>query len=735
MVRFIPVTLSVVISLHAAQLVAQETDSQAMDLDKVYITGGADDINRQPGSAMLIDDVALEEFEYTDIHRVLNSVPGVNLQEEDGYGLRPNIGLRGTPPERSKKVTVMEDGVLSGPAPYSAPAAYYFPNVSRMSAVEVFKGPATTQYGPATIGGAINLVSRPIPYQASGELDLQYGQYNFQRANAFYGQQIADFGYLLEGLHLSTDGFKELDGDGDTGFVRNDLNVKTSWQSHGAISQLFQLKLGYADENSDETYLGLTRADFDADPYRRYAASQLDNMEWQHNQIHFTHLAEINAFTSLTTDVYHNTFQRDWFKLNAFNTSSTSLQDIMKDPGRASNPDFYDVLTGQRASSGDSERLKIGNNGREFISQGIQTKLNHSFTLAGLDNQLEVGLRFHQDQIERHHTEQLYAMQNGGSLIAEGELYSTTRNKGEAEALAIYVKDDVIINDTTITLGLRSEQIETSQTTYDPTSGALQEKVTSNESVLLPGIGFYSQLNHAFGILAGVHKGYSATAPGNDGDVDPEESTNFEAGVRFNGDFKGEVIAFLNDYSQLTGTCSFSNGCDNSVIDSQTNAGEASVYGIESMVSSSPELAGLILPLSLSYTYTQAEFGTNFRDDNGAFGEANNDITKGDELAYLPKHRLNAKAGIQKNNWKVHLSALYQSDMRDTPGQGTIADEEKIAAYTVFDLAASLQVLPELQVYGTIDNLSGEEYVVASNPYGYRPGKRQSVNMGIKFKF
>lgn len=107
-VRFIPVTLSVVISLHAAQLVAQETDSQAMDLDKVYITGGADDINRQPGSAMLIDDVALEEFEYTDIHRVLNSVPGVNLQEEDGYGLRPNIGLRGTPPERSKKVTVME---------------------------------------------------------------------------------------------------------------------------------------------------------------------------------------------------------------------------------------------------------------------------------------------------------------------------------------------------------------------------------------------------------------------------------------------------------------------------------------------------------------------------------------------------------------------------------------------------------------------------------------------------
>jgi Fe(3+) dicitrate transport protein len=394
---------SLVIAEETASIVDAEQDARTpLDLDKVYITGGEEDINRLPGSATLIDEVALETFEYTDIHRILNSVPGVNLQEEDGYGLRPNIGLRGTSPERSKKVTIMEDGVLSGPAPYSAPAAYYFPNVSRMSAVEVFKGPATTQYGPATIGGAVNLVSRAIPFIAEGELDAQYGQYNFQRYNAYYGEQVGDFGYLIEGLNVSTDGFKELDsGPGETGFERNDVNLKTSWQSLGSINQTFQLKLGYADEKSNETYMGLTRNDFDEDPYRRYAASQLDNMQWDHQQIHFSHNLELNSGLSFNTDLYRNTYQRDWFKVNGFDTDTTSIQDILKNPASGNNPDFYKVLTGEASSSTAAERIRIGNNGREYISQGIQTRANLNFVTGSLDHELELGLRLHQDQIER----------------------------------------------------------------------------------------------------------------------------------------------------------------------------------------------------------------------------------------------------------------------------------------------------------------------------------------------
>ena len=740
-------SLSLVIGLSAPVFSAEVEDG--VELDNVYITGGKDEVLQKPGSATLIDDVALEAFEYTDIHRVLNAVPGVNLQEEDGYGLRPNIGLRGTSPERSKKITVMEDGILSGPAPYSAPAAYYFPNISRMSAVEVFKGPSAIQYGPATVGGAINLVSREIPYDSQGELDVQYGSDNFQRYNVFQGQQIENFGYLIEGLRVSADGFKDLDDRHDnTGFVRNDVNLKTSWQSMGEVSQLFMLKLGYADEDSDETYLGLARDDFERNPYRRYSASQLDNMTWDHQQYQFTHVIEFGNST-LTTDVYRNEFDRDWFRLSGFNDYSDddndgsddfSLVNVLANHTDAKYLPYYNVLTGA-ASSGSLQQLRIGNNGRTFFSQGIQTRLNQELTLLGLSHSLEVGIRIHQDQVKRLHTEQNFNTLAGGELQAvNGSFKTTARNQNDALALAVYIQDEITINDTVVSLGLRHESIESSKTIYGSITGIEESKNTLKQSVLLPGLGVYSQLTDELGILAGVYKGCTAAAASAAGETKPEESTNFELGSRFSGSLafggQAEMIAFLNDYTEFSGTCSFSQGgCDSSQTGEQTNAGSAQVYGIEASWNKELVLSGFTLPALISYTFSHGEFGSDFVDSTGAFGEKGQKIQEGYRIGYLPEHRLNAQLGLAKDNWRLNASVLYQSDMRNIPGEGRIDKGDLIEAHTVLDLSASYDVLLNLQLYSTIDNVLDEQYIAGVKPYGFRPGKPRSLNVGAKYQF
>lgn len=263
--------------LALAQAVNNNSESDDTEIDEIVVTGLFENEDRVTGSAHRIGEVVLEEFQYNDINRVLNLVPGVYAREEDGVGLRPNIGLRGSSAERSQKVALMEDGVLLAPAPYSAPAAYFFPLSARMVGVEVFKGPASIQYGPQTIGGAINLISAPIPDGNAAMIELSGGSDGYRHLHTRGGLQTETFGFLAEYMHLGSDGFKSLDNGGDTGFDKNELVLK------GAVELgpgNLELRLTYADEVSNETYLGLTEEDLRANPQRRYAASALDRMEW-----------------------------------------------------------------------------------------------------------------------------------------------------------------------------------------------------------------------------------------------------------------------------------------------------------------------------------------------------------------------------------------------------------------------------------------------------------------------
>ncbi len=150
-------------------------------IKEVMIIGTKEANLKLSGSGVRIDADELKKHAYSDLNQLVSAVPGVYVREEDGFGLRPNIGIRGATSDRSQKITLMEDGVLIGPAPYSAPAAYYITNASRVFALEVLKGPSAIKSGPHTVGGAINLVTRPVPIDNTAEIDLTAGSDGYQK--------------------------------------------------------------------------------------------------------------------------------------------------------------------------------------------------------------------------------------------------------------------------------------------------------------------------------------------------------------------------------------------------------------------------------------------------------------------------------------------------------------------------------------------------------------------------
>ncbi|MEX0900645.1 MAG: TonB-dependent receptor [Gammaproteobacteria bacterium] len=696
------------------------------EFNRLSVVGNRDEINRIAGSAHVISDEELERFSYSDIHRILRVVPGLYIVEEEGLGLRPNIGMRGSGTDRSSRITLLEDGVLVAPAPYAAPAAYYFPTAARMSGVEVRKGSASIKHGPYTVGGALNLLSTPIPAEWSGEVAADAGTDGARNLHAWLGGDADGFGWLVETVQQSTDGFKRLDTGGDTGFSLSDYLVKLRYapidSDHG-----LELKLGATRQDGDETYVGLTLDDFEATPYRRYAGSQLDHIDTEHEQYQLRHDWRINADVDLTTVAYRNDFARAWYKLQSVGGLGAAA--VLRDP--TTHAAEYAWLTG---TTSPDDALVIRNNNRAYYGQGIQSVLGWRAALGDVRHDVELGLRVHSDEEDRLQEDDGYRMDNGVMVLTSAGAPGSNANRAaEAEVVALYVQDEIRAGHWTITPGLRHERIRGTRTDFganDPTRAAGPTGIRrSSANITIPGIGVNREIGGGHFAFASVHRGFTPSAPGSTSDA--EESTNYEFGWRWSrGSARAEVVGFYNDYTNLVGTCTASTG-GGCVIGDQFDGGKVAMHGLEAQGGWRWQAGGFQIPVSLSYTLTDAEFETSFVSAFGEFGT----VERGDELPYLPPHQARLGVGVEKPRWQLHLGASWVDEMRTTAGTGRPPRTERTDSYLVLDVAGQMQLRPNLALYARVDNLLDNEYLVAWRPAGARPGKPRSVIAGVRWGF
>lgn len=750
-----PLSRSIALALCTPYLLAQAAVAETLEsktaafeppeLEEVFITGGKEALQRLAGSAQLIDEAQLEAFDSIDLNEVLAQLPGVYLRQEDGFGLRPNIGIRGANSDRSQKITLMEDGVLITPAPYSAPAAYYIPNVSRMQALEVVKGPSAILHGPHTVGGALNLVTQSVGSETAGFVDASVGNFSTQKYQAFFNQPLGEkgSGFWVDGLHYRSDGFKTLDGfeDASTGFERSDINTKWQWAlpAEGDREHWLTLKLGYADETSNETYLGLTPTDFEQDPYRRYAASQLDQFNSEHSQAHLDHKIALSDALSIRNQVYWNRFDRSWNKLDGFigglNINTVLSTELF--------PRALAVLRGEVDSNGQpNETIDVTNNDRAYESYGWQWQAAYEFETSAIEHRLLSGLRWHHDEVTRRHSTLGYGMVSG-VMVNDGEDYGfKQRNQADSDALSMYIQDTMSWKQLEFNVGIRYENID--GTFLDQNLEDLNQNIentadlenteverSNQQEIVIPGVGVFWQATENIGFLAGVNKGFSPAGPGADDSVEPEESINYEYGVRFQHELgNASVIGFFSDYSNLLGRCGNSDANTCTPGQDEFNGGAVEIAGVEVTADTNISISKtLSMPLAMNYTYSESAFQTAFESQFSLWG----DVNVGDPLPYLPEHIGRVQIGLQSANWDIMLAVKYQGEMRDNGYQGRglqFTDELTtlhLSSSWVIDNAWTLQVIA--------DNLTDETGVVSYRPFGQRPNAPRMIRGRVKYAF
>lgn len=732
-------TLTVFTLSLQAQNTPQPQDS-LNQLDEVIISaqeifGSKFKARNRTGSSYYVSPEEIEKFNYTNINRLLNTVPGVSIYEEDGFGLRPNISLRGTSPERSAKISLMEDGVLIAPAPYSSPSAYYFPSIARMQAVEILKGSSQVQYGPFTTGGAINMISYQIPEEFEVALDASYGSFNSGRYHVKAGDSFKNFGYGVEFLKFNSTGFKDIDVRGDTGFDIDEILAKVNFKTNpeAKIQQTVELKFQFSDEVSDETYLGLTQDDFDRNPFRRYASSQEDVMNAEHLQLQATHTLNFSKKVRLTTIGYLNNFQRNWYKLERvrLGEADESIANIVNNPTEF--PDLFAIVNGSVNSPENALRLR--NNNREYYSRGVQTKLDYHWNTASAFHDIEVGLRYHFDEEDRFQWEDGYRITEGIMELTNPGTPGTQANRiSDARAFASFVSYRLKWNNWTFTPGMRFESINLSRTNFgtddvNRTGSDLSER-ENNLNIFIPGAGFAYRFSNDLSVFGGIHKGFAP--PGNQPDQQAEESVNYELGTRF--DFfglSGEIVGFYNDYSNLLGADTNSSGGTGTL--EQFNAGAVKVQGLEVLLNYSipTNNSELSIPLTAGYTFTDTEFLTSFGSDDDLWGT----VIAGDELPYLSKHQLSLSASVAYKKFEANVNGRYNGEFRTEAGRGTIPLNELVPSNFVIDMSAKYHFNEHLSFTANVINLLDEAYAVSRVPAGLRPGHPFGAYAGVQLRY
>jgi Fe(3+) dicitrate transport protein len=680
----------------------------------VLVIGTRRNLEAIAGSGEILERELLDAAHVFTTNEALRKVPGVLARDEEGFGLRPNIGIRGLNPTRSSKVLLLEDGLPLTYAPYGDNASYYHPPIDRFERVEVLKGSGQILFGPHTVGGVINYITPSPPEELGARLALLGGNKDYREVHAEVGDTVGNTGVILNGTHKETEGARD-----HMQFEVTDLNFKLVQAL--TERQSLSLRASYYDEDSQVPYSGLTLTEYQADP--RGNAFLNDDFQVYRWSSALTHEVALSDALQLTTSTYYTYFNRDWWR-----QSSNSSQR----PNDASDP-----ACGGMANLSNT----CGNEGRlrQYSTAGFEPRLSWRSNWFGAEQHTDLGVRFHSET-------QFRVQANGDTPTARTP--GTAPNAGisenserDVEALSAFVQTRFAFGRFGITPGVRVEDIE-----YERRELLTGASGRTSTSEVIPGLGATFEPLAGTVMFAGVHRGFAPpavadilTASGGSTELDPEQSWNYELGVRsaLSGGVRVEAALFRMDFENQVIPASVAGGIGTTV----TNAGETLHQGAELLAQlDSRGLFGTTYNVFLRAAYTwleDAEFrGVRFSNvpDFSAVS------VRGNRLPYAPEHLIAATLGYESPfGVQLQVEGIYNDSMfTDDLNTVAVVDNGQrglIPSYTVWNISAQYDVPGTgLSVFTTLKNATDELYVVDMSR-GLIPGMPRLVQAGFEYRF
>jgi len=717
--------------IHTAVLIALTSMTNAalaedsgtnVDVNAVEVTGILPDkLEAVPGSFDVIDEKELEVKRPFTIKEALSSTPGVNVVGEDAYSLRLNIGIRGLNPRRTARTLLLEDGMPLFLAPYGDPSAHFSTPLDRVQRVEVVKGSGQILYGPQTIGGMINFVTKPVPTDGvHGSVTGTFGENDFSSLHANIGAGGERGGIMFDAIKKEGDGIRDNhDFDVEEYTVKGQLNIN---DAHTIIA-----KASYLDEHSRQSETGLGTVEFDEDPYQA-PTGRNDNFKHDRKTAQLKHIFEMSDQATLTTQAYY---------VDTYRSSFRQINDPGENAGRSELERC--ALGVDETNLANADQCGGRHRPRSYKYWGIEPRLDFSHKLFGLESDAVIGFRYHEEDIKRRQFrgndptgQSLSFIKDNLGLVPEREALLREDIRFKVEAQSYYAQNTLYAGDWSITPGLRFEDFKIKTDIRQEGGDPADAQATNSKDKLLPGLGVAWNGIANTTVFAGVHKGFAPPRPNRDIDdtnisnTRPEESVNWELGFRSNY-YKGisvESTFFRTDLNDI-------------VVEEQggifVNAGEAEMSGIE--IAGRVDF-GKIYNTSHNFyilgSYTNL-FTAKFTNDT-------TETISGNRLPYAPRDiasvnfgyehpvGINARIGID------YVSSQYV-DRDNTRIESIDGTEGKIPSYTLLNLSVNYQpVNSNFSYFLSAYNLADKEYLM-SRVDGKAAGRQRQVFGGVRYQF